>query len=122
MPAIASQRHPIQPPIRRYHAVKTSGTHDALVVSKLPISNIDIDGPAFSTSWTVVKLVRCYRQAGTGANHSQSEFVENITSARINLSTESRRIGHARYNIETVFEKKWMRRWDVRCPEKFAFV
>ncbi|MBA7692953.1 hypothetical protein ES703_101528 [subsurface metagenome] len=90
LPAIASQRHPIQPPVRRHHPVKTSGTDDAFVVGKLSRSNIHINGPALPASGTVVKLVRSHRQAGAGANHSQTEFVENLAGERFDLSAEGR--------------------------------
>ena len=40
LPAIAGQRHPVEPPVRRHHPVKTPGTDDALVVGELPDAEI----------------------------------------------------------------------------------
>ena len=106
LPAIASQRHPIQPPIGRHHAVKTPGPDDAFVVGEFPRAEVDIDRPALAASRTVVELVRSHRQAGTRADHAQIEFVQNLAGERVDRAAGGRRPGHARHDKQSVVGRR----------------
>ena len=122
LPAIASQRHPIQPTIGRHDPVETAGPDDAFVVGKLSRCNVDVDGPALSTSRPVVKLIRSRRQTSAGADHTQLEFVERLSGERIDFPAEGFRIGHTRHDVKRIIEKKGMGRWKIGCPEQIAIL